>query len=452
MNLIIKIRSILIIASILFLCSCKKYLQVDPPREQLLRQYAFTDQSTADAVATGMYTRLTQQISTASRGASMYADELIDQYNSITSLAVQNNALKADENIYVKPVWINFYQAIFSANTILEQIDKAPLRDSVKHQLKGEAFFTRAYVHFLLSNFWGDVPYITTTDVNVSEKLARDPVEDVYKNIINDIKSAQSLLQTSYPTSGRVRPNVAVASALLAEVYLYKGDWANAEAEASRLINNSTYLLEPDPINVFLRPSRETIWALNTANGFTNDGATYIPSSGVPIYLLRSGLLNSFDSADKRKTAWIRTATVSGVTYYSPYKYKQRTTVTNSALTEDLVIFRLGEQYLIRAEARLNQNNPAGAIADINVIRSRAGLPSLNSNLSSSQVALAIEQEKRLELMFENFHRWFDLKRTGRASVVLGALKSTWVPTAILYPIPVSEILVDPNLAQNPGY
>jgi hypothetical protein len=114
-------------------------------------------------------------------------------------------------------------------------------------------------------------------------------------------------------------------------------------------------------------------------------------------------------------------------------------------------VLRLAEQYLIRAEARTQQNNIAGAQADVNVIRHRAGLGDTPANDKESLLT-AIDQERKHELFNEWGHRWLDLKRTGRADAVLSAIKPQWKPTAVLFPIPESEIINNPALKQNPGY
>ncbi|WP_121196115.1 RagB/SusD family nutrient uptake outer membrane protein [Mucilaginibacter gracilis] len=139
-----------------------------------------------------------------------------------------------------------------------------------------------------------------------------------------------------------------------------------------------------------------------------------------------------------------------GTPYYYFSKYKQK--LTNTTATGEYVTYlRLAEQYLIRAEARAKQGNLAGAIADINVIRTRAGLLNTTAVLQPD-ILLAIEQERRIELFGEYGHRWNDLRRTGRANAVLGALKTTWTANAALYPIPKTEIQNNSNLTQNPGY
>jgi len=137
------------------------------------------------------------------------------------------------------------------------------------------------------------------------------------------------------------------------------------------------------------------------------------------------------------------------VTYRYPYKYKS---LTSGANAEYYTVLRLAEQYLIRAEARAQQNNIGGAQSDVSIIRNRAGLANTTANTQAA-LLLAIEQERWVELNCEWGHRWFDLKRTNRVNTVIGALKpATWKSTAALYPIPSAEIGKNANLLQNPGY
>ncbi len=121
------------------------------------------------------------------------------------------------------------------------------------------------------------------------------------------------------------------------------------------------------------------------------------------------------------------------------------------------MVLRLAEMFLIRAEAiaRGNQGNLSTAIDDLNAIRHRAGLEYLPNTLNKEQVIAAVEQERQVELFAEWGHRWLDLKRTNRASVVLKTIpvKQPWEGDyQLLYPIPVEEIRDDYFLTQNPGY
>lgn len=441
--------------SILF-TSCAKYLEVEPARDQLITEDAFRDDKTADATATGMYTRMINDFSTTMRVASQSADAVAGRRANAINLSIENNALTAD-NASLTSTWTNLYKIVYAANLILENLETASgVTAAKKQQLLGEARFSRAFAHFMLVNFWDSIPYITTTNVNITSKIRRQAPADVYKYILDDLNEAETLLPANYPTANRARPNKAVATALLAEVHLYLKNWELAEKAATRIIEDNTYKILDDVNNVFLRNSEEVIWQLATVNGFTGDGAAYVPSSGEPVYIYRDDLMNAFEDGDQRKEKWVKTTTVSGVTYYAPFKYKTRALVTVAPVppAEDLVVFRLAEQYLIRAEARAMQDNLPGAIDDLAMIRDRAnpGLGPIDEDIPQTDLLLAIEKERRLELVAEMYHRWFDLKRTGRAATVLGALKPTWVSTAVWYPIPSIEIVRNPNMTQNKGY
>ena len=115
------------------------------------------------------------------------------------------------------------------------------------------------------------------------------------------------------------------------------------------------------------------------------------------------------------------------------------------------MVLRLAEQYLVRAEARVHLNDLDGALVDVNKIRNRAGL-GVASGASNELVLDLIYKERRRELFAEWGHRWFDLKRTGKADAVLSVIKPGWQPTDVLFPIPQSELQNNPNMTQNPGY
>jgi hypothetical protein len=109
-------------------------------------------------------------------------------------------------------------------------------------------------------------------------------------------------------------------------------------------------------------------------------------------------------------------------------------------------VLRLAEQYLIRAEARARQGKLSEAVADLNAVRTRAGLAGTDA-VTAEQLLLAIENERKIEFAFEA-DRWFDLVRTGRAGTVLGVTdQRRW-----LFPIPFNDLVADPDLVQNPGY
>ena len=159
-------------------------------------------------------------------------------------------------------------------------------------------------------------------------------------------------------------------------------------------------------------------------------------------------MVSAFEPGDSRRLRWLDSVTYLGTKYYYPAKYRN----TAASVTEYYTVLRLAEVFLVRAEARAQQNKLPEAVADINTVRVRAGLAPLLTTIGLPQVTAAIEAERRFELFAEWGHRWFDLKRWNRASAVLSPLKSGWTEPDGLYPIPQDEIINNSFLTQNPGY
>jgi hypothetical protein len=218
------------------------------------------------------------------------------------------------------------------------------------------------------------------------------------------------------------------------------------------------------PASTFLPNNSEAILQLmppSTSQSIfsTPEGTLFVPPSVIyqiiPNYALTSGLVNSFESGDLRRTNWTVDQLIQGVNYTVPLKYKQQ--FSFSAATQEWEIaLRLADCYLIRAEAQAFQNHLPDAIADLDQVRGRAGLPPIavtDPGISQPDLVDTIFHERRIEFFAEWGHRWFDLKRTGRINSVMTAAKgSQWKPSAALFPIPHSEVLAAPNLSQNDGY
>ncbi|AOM79332.1 RagB/SusD family nutrient uptake outer membrane protein [Pedobacter steynii] len=442
---------------LLTLCSCKKLIDVKGAGETLVTSSIFADSTTAHAALNGMYSELYNR-----SGLSIYAyrssllpaesaDELIPVQNTFDDF--YNNSLLATDN-NIKDWWSNSYNIIYQANKIIEGANASEsLSLSLKKQLTAESKFIRAFCSFYLVNYFGSIPLLTTSDLQVINTAPASTTSQVYTQIIADLSEARDALPKDYSWSGgnRTRVNSFVASAMLARVYLYTGQWALAEEEATKVINQtSLYDIVLNPNNVFLANSKEAIWQFYTnAYRCTYFALQLIPTGlAVPKYAVNSVLYNAFENGDTRKSNWINSLSVSGTFYTYPYKYKTNTK-TN---TEFEMVLRLAEQYLIRAEARTQQNNTDRAQDDLNVIRRRAGLLKTTASDKAS-LLLAIERERQVELCFEWGHRWLDLKRTNRANTVIGAQKPTsWQSTDVLYPIPQSAISTNRSLVQNEGY
>ena len=448
--------------SLLILCfvSCESYVEVDLPDSQLTSSTVFVDKNTANAAMTEIYTKLRESgfLSGGLQGSSsalgMYADELT--YYGSPGVSGQflfaNNLLPSSEIVTTQ--WNESYHQIYLANSVLIGVQNSTgLAQEDKDQLRGEALFVRALIHLYLVNVYGDVPYITTTDYQQNRLAIRTPTADVYTNITADLIESADLLPSNYLTANRTRPNRSAARAVLARTYLYRGLWAEAANEASSVITNSLYSIEPNLELVFLKESGETIWQFAPMmNGMNTREASAFTFTTVPppTVAISTQLLNSFELGDIRLEQWLKPITDGSDTYYHAYKYK---TVGNSGTSvEYSIVLRLAEQYLIRAEARARQGDIIGSREDLNTIRQRAGLEQTTA-VSEEELINAVLHERQLELFTEHGHRFFDLKRTNRLDSALTPVKFGWDTTDKLWPIPETELLANPNLTpQNSGY
>ena len=364
--------------------------------------------------------------------------------NNLTANSVLSNNLFGDA-----------YNLLYQLNSMLEGMAKSTgMTAAVKKELKGEAEFNRAILYFYLVNLYGPVPLVLGTDYLHNDSLPRAPTDGIYTQMINDLEDAQQLLPADYIDAvgfagDRTRPNQAAATALLSRVLLYQGQWASADSTATAVINNSRYYLEPLD-SVFLSKSREAIWQLQTVHGSvaTADAFIYLSPPGRPAFVLTTDLLGAFEPGDLRRQHWTKSSVYGGILYTYPYKYKS---LNPTVTAEYETVLRLTEQYLIRAEARVQEGNLAGAVADLNVVRNRAGLPNTTATMTAA-ITAAVMQERRIELMTEWGHRWLDLKRMGQADAVLATEKFWWNANDKLYPIPAAELQVSPGISQNPGY
>jgi len=443
----------------IFVSSCKKFVEVPLPADQLTADFVFTNDNSAVQAVNGIYSKMMENQQQFSSGfttlfTGLSSDELYYYTPGFRDEFLNNQITLVNHSNLESYFWNPCYRFIYAANKCIEGATNSnSLSMPVKKVIVGEAKFIRAFCYFHLVNLFGDVPLVLSTTYQKNQSIPRTAQAIVYTQIINDLIDAQNTLDISYVSNERIRPNKFAAVALLARVYLYNHDWINAEKEAGLVINSGIYSLNDNLNSVFQKNSNETIWQLRPVNPNRNtwEGYQIIPSANnsTPTYLLTSTLINSFEPNDARKIAWIQSRVFANQTLYYPFKYKVS---TGSILKEYYVVLRLAEQYLIRAEARAQQNNLAGAQADLNVIRNRAGLLNTEANSQSSLLS-AIEKERRVELFAEWGHRWFDLKRTNRAGTVLSVLKpATWQETDTLWPIPQSQILLNPALTQNPGY
>lgn len=469
---------------------CKKFVEIPAPPNLVADANVYSNDATAIAVLTGIYTDMSKPFFGSGIGsltglgsisllAGLSADELtlFSGVSAANYQAFYRNALAISgaESLGAE-YWSPLYNYLYRCNAAIEGLSSSEsnsLTPVIGQQLLGEAKFLRAFFYFYLVNLYGDVPLAISTDYKVNSQLHRTPVSQVYQQIIADLKDAQSLLSTDFlnatllkTTTDRLRPTKWTATALLARAYLFSGNWAKAEEQATTLINQAA-LFSLTPLNdAFLKNSNEAIWQLQpvTMGHNTEDGWIFIlPASGpsdiagssvYPAYLSPQ-LLNSFEAGDQRELNWIDSVTVDATTFYHPYKYKSAT--YDAPVSEFLMVLRLAEQYLIRAEARAQQGNITGAQSDLNAVRARAGLSPTTAGDKETLLA-AILQERQVELFTEWGHRWLDLKRTNKIDTVMGIVTpqkangSSWQSYQQLYPLPLQDLNRSPNLMQNTGY
>ena len=463
-NQTFRLRFGLISVCLTLLFSCESFVDVDLPNNQINGETVFEDTGTATAALADIYTQLRDNVLVNGRLTSgittlfgHYSDEL-DLYNQglISVGSFYNNTLVSSSGT-VSEMWGSGYKLIYATNSIIQGLNNSKvIPQDEKDQLMGEALFARAFVHFYLVNLFGDIPYIEITDYQENTQASKIPVVEVYEKIVLDLLEAKTLLSDSYISGERTRPNRGVASALLSRVYLYTEDWENARIESTMLINNTdVYAWNTDLGTVFLKESRSILWQFkpNASGDNTRAGTSFVFAAGPPPnWALTTSLIDAFEPGDDRFTNWVGSATDMAMTdtWYYPFKYKE-SAPTSSSLEYD-ILFRLAEQYLIRAEARAQLEDIIGAQTDLNIIRNRAGLNNTTAS-STNDLLNAILQERRVELFTEFGHRFFDLKRTEMLDVVLGPIKQGWESTDVLLPIPETELLVNSNLKpQNPGY
>lgn len=455
-----KLLYIAIIAGSL-LSSCKKFLDIPFPQGQISSALVFSDDSTASASVNGLYNQMMTGASVFFNGSltiypGLSSDELYNTSPNSTSDQFFGNAISPTENTQIyNGFWRVGFVYIFHANAIIEGLN-APngVSSAFKNRLKGEALAVRALTYFYLTNLYGEVPLQLSTDYETNSRAGNTPTDKLYDQITTDLTEAVNLLPVSYPKPDRTRFNRVAAQALLSRVYLYRKNYEKAESVSSAVIEQAgTYSLESDFSRIFSIGSKETILGLFPVSILQNtgDGFALLPTTSAssrPAFAFTQDLLNSFETGDKRRAEWVRSKTVTGITFSYPFKYRVKSA---TAISETNVIFRLAEQFLIRAEARAMQDKYILALEDLNIIRQRAGLSPLILS-SRNEILSAIIKERRIELISEQGHRWFDLKRLDLANAVLGTIKPGWSPTDALYPIPQSNIDRNPFLKQNNGY
>ena len=361
--------------------------------------------------------------------------------------------------------WRRYYHAIYIANYIIENQNKITeaTQDEIS-QLVGEAYMMRAYCHFLLVNLYADAythcnPATTrgiplSLEANVNNVLTCSSVEQVYQQVIADIKEAKTRLKVAAWDEGYTyRFNQISADALLARVYLYKGDWQNALAEAKVVMEKHGDLEDLTDSKVLPNyyKSVESIVALEQVmtSGYVKMG---VPSKA---------LVDSYRTGDKRKALYFKAQTAS---VYSLIKYGDK---GNDGYR---CSFRSAEAYLIAAEAAAQNAADNAAADDANLVEARTYLKALMAKryaaakynqyaveldtMQKADLLKAIYNERTCELAFEG-HRWFDLRRTTRQQLSKTYGENSYVLEAndsrYTLRFPIEAVEANPNIEKWEG-
>ncbi|HPW63818.1 MAG TPA: RagB/SusD family nutrient uptake outer membrane protein, partial [Cyclobacteriaceae bacterium] len=404
-------------------------------------------------VEVGLYSAFRNIIPSAVIAGDCTADMLLfngtfSQYRELGTKQITS------ANASALSLWGSIYNTVYIANFILERLPTVQGVPAVQRdRVLATAHFLRGYAYFVGLYSFGGVPLVTETSIEANRNIARASESEVLTFILDDYTAALGGLPDQPSNAGFAGKYT--LSAAFAKYYLYIGNWTKAEQYATEVISSNKYQLETAYANLVTEDfTDEAIFEMGytiaddpgtSATGLNNifvGRREMIPSNEVVVALA------STESGERFSSISFNSDLLKGNDNgWLVAKYG-----TADQDNNNVVVFRLGEMYLIRAEARAQQSNVTGAKADIDILRSRAKAPLLGT-VNQSQMLQIIEAERRFELAFEG-HRWYDLVRTGRANVVMSAFSANWKDTYELWPIPQREILNNPSLTgnQNPGY
>lgn len=470
---------------ILFTVSCEKILVEDPPSSISLASFY---QSESDALAGlyGAYGMMYSVLGGMSGNVVNYGELNAD---NLTISPIVSDRFAWDEFTYNSDVtgglWSSCFSGINRANEVILYTDGIDMNAGIKADIIAEAKALRAFYYFQMVRTMGGVPLYETPTVGFENIYAPRATEDeIYNVITRDLMDASTELGVT-SLAGRINANV--ASALLARVYLYKGDYANALTYAKKVIDSGKYNLFPDYADI-TNPSKnngiEHIWQLQYLSGEQNNqvgqfGPRPIPGPYKNSFwantVVGGGVAPSAEFVAENPQSYRRSATiadryehidgVSGIITMEeiyggnfPYyicKFDDRKAEMQSG--ENFTILRYADILLIAAEA-INETSPSDnqKYVWINRIRERArngvetDLPDL-AGLNQEQFRTAVLEERRFELAFEGQRSW-DLKRRGKFLQTLRAQGKTVEDYMLLFPIPDIQVKLNSNLEQNPGW
>lgn len=407
-----------------------------------------------------------------------------------------DNFTVAPDNAPVANYWAIHYRQVVLANVAIEKIGGMTIDEGTKMEFMAEARFLRALAYFDLVRIYGGVPLVLEAPKYGDDlMLPRSSVDEVYGQIASDFEFAAEHLPVQWAGTNVGRATRGAALAYLAKVSLTTREFVKARDYASDVMDLGVYeLMENYADNFELGTSdnnKESIFQVQYAGcstfGTGNAMQAFFAPWGEGITKDRDGwgsqiptgpqlsnpgttIFDAFEEGDLRKNPTIMSANVfyptinpsdGGYTYPAAgasatainiKKYVVgsgpnicfMSTPQNSHLVRYSDVLLTYGEAIMEIEGGISSNGEA--LGAVNAVRVRAGLDPLTE--LTRDVILA---ERRVEFAFEG-QRWFDLLRSGRAVEILSLHGKNPNADKLLFPIPDSEMKINPNLVQNPGY
>ncbi|AUD07591.1 RagB/SusD family nutrient uptake outer membrane protein [Spirosoma pollinicola] len=464
------------------LSSCHDFLNLKP-EYQISDQSFYQNQNDFETALVGVYST-TRGLYTTSN--LLYMSELTTDNAEIQWSSPSADEMQLDQNAvtptnaYVLAVWRTCLYTISQSNNILNRIDAVNFDQTTKNRIKGEAQFLRASSYFYLVRLFGNVPITNQTFSSPAQVSSADltlkPQAEVYTQIVADLTSAESLLPATLNTD-KTRTSQMTVKTLLGKVYLTQKSYDLAATKLKEVIDAKQYSLMADYKTLSTNGNTnlaETILEVDFLSGQSlgnNYSAVFTPSitsmaifpgnaQGSGRIVPTLDLIRSYEAGDARKVISVNDSItlIGGKKSYSRYglKFVDFKAVDPGDGSVSFTILRYADVLLMYAEALNEGGKTTDALLYLNQVRQRAKLAAL-SGLSQADLRLALERERRVEFLYEG-QRWFDLVRTGRAQTVLNAhyasqkLSFSVQDFELFFPIPQTEIDLNPALKQNIGY
>jgi starch-binding outer membrane protein, SusD/RagB family len=473
-----------ILALVVIVSSCKKSFLELNPISNANTNAVFKTKSDFNLAVNAAYATLYTIY--APKGPMSFTGELMSDNVTVSTLAISGSFTIVDQQAFrdysiapnntgVYNFWVDFYTSMYQVNIVLDKIVGADLDEAYKKQIIAEMNFLRGLYYFNLVQLYGDVPLVTKPIIGEEAyAMKRTPKAEVYNFIVEELKSAAADLAEPGSEPAKGRATKGAAKTLLGKVYLTMGDKANAAQVLKEVVDKydgSTYQLLPGFSSLWgnttaHKNTKESIFEIQYLGGAANPYSTYwsafapfenfsITKYGGGMNMVTDDLYNEYENGDVRRDVSFYTGYEKGGVFV-PIKFNKKWVDLTAPLDGGAEASNNNFMVLRYADVLLMLTEATGDPQYMNRVRARAGLPLFGTAGYPSDkyptIELAVEHERRMELALE-FHRWFDLKRTGRAVPVLSAKGKAITADKLLLPVPQYALGQNPNLGpQNPGY